>query len=201
MNKSYSPTPITATVPWVLLVLTVKKDFGAHCKFFLFVFLTVFRFWSTLQSLWHWCCDPYTTIYYIVGTSYLIFSHFFSCCLNYFSIRDQDLCNLFNPHQWICTTKTTTSLPSLNSNSSRSSSKHVQPLRIPLVHCYEKCKQTAEYLFTYFQWKKNRCICPSFPLFLLHSAHTHTHPILVPFPYHFFISPPANIFFPCFPCS
>ena len=150
----------------------------------------VFIFWNPIVALMLW--RLYTTtllVLYYCWNFISYFFPFFSCCLNYFSIRDQESCNLFNPHQWICTT--TTSLPSLN-NSNNNNSKHVQPLRIPLVHCYEKCKQTAEWIFVYiFRWmKKNRCICPSFP-FYFYCTHAHN-------PGSFYITLQIFFFLPCF---
>ena len=67
---------------------------------------------------------------------------FLKFLLSHFSIRDhQELCNLFNPHQWICTTTITTAMLSvilgviLKHNSSHNNNP---PPRILLVHYYEK---------------------------------------------------------------
>ena len=168
------------------------------CWFFVFDFFEPnWCFHDFEISLWHWCCEDSiqqqhtttTILYYCRNFISYFFPFFFLLSLNYFSIRDQqDSCNLFNPHQWICTTTTTTNLPSLlnrSNNNHINSSKHVQPLRIPLVHSYEKCKHTAEYYICLHisGMKKKLMHLSFFPLFIFFIAHII---ILVPFPYHFF---------------
>ena len=161
----------------------------------------------------HWCCEDSiqqqhttTTILYYCRNFISYFFPFFSCCLSItFQLgisRTHATCSILTSEfvqqqqQQICLPSSTGA--TTTTSTAASTSNHFGSLWFTLMKNVNILLNTTS-VYIFLEWKKNWCICPSFPSLFFFIAHII---ILVPFPYHFFfLNHPAIFFLPNASCS